>query len=71
MSHAFATRLTRLTSQLWLGPAMARQTTSEDTHPALSERLAAIGEEPSFSPRSQVKLLTDYWPFLGGDYQQP
>ena len=29
---------------------MARQTTSEDTHPALSKRLAAIGEEPSFSP---------------------
>jgi hypothetical protein len=29
---------------------MAKQTTSEDTHPALSERLAAIGEEPSFSP---------------------
>ena len=50
MSHAFATRLNRLTSALWLGPAMARPTTSEDTHPALSERLSAIGEEPSFSP---------------------
>ena len=50
MSDAFATRLDKVTSLLWLGPAMDRQTTSEDTHPALSERLAAIGEEPSFSP---------------------
>ena len=49
MSDAFATRLDKLTSLLWLGPAMTRQTTSEDTHPALSERLASIGEEPSFS----------------------
>ena len=50
MSHAFAIGLDKLSSLLWLGPGMARQTTSEDTHPALSERLAAIGEEPSFSP---------------------
>ena len=50
MSDAFATRLDRATAQIWLGPAIARQTTSEDTHPALKERLAAINEEPSFSP---------------------
>ena len=50
MSDAFATRLDKATSLLWLDPAIARQTTSEDTHPALSERLAAIGEQPSFSP---------------------
>ena len=50
MSHAFATRLDRVTGQIWLERAMARQTTLEDTHPVFSERLAAIGEEPSFSP---------------------
>ncbi len=50
MSDALATRLDKVTGQIWLEPAMAKQTTSEDTHPALSERLAAIGEEPSFSP---------------------
>jgi Zn-dependent protease with chaperone function len=50
MSHAFATRLDKVTGQIWLEPAMARQTTFEDTHPALSERLAAIGEQPGFSP---------------------
>ena len=48
MSDAFATRLDKLTCQIWLEPAMNRQTTSEDTHPALRDRLAAIGEEPSF-----------------------
>ena len=42
------------------GPAMAKQTTSEDTHPARNERRAAIGEEPSFSP-PEPKLLTDCW----------
>ena len=50
MGDAFATRLNKETGQIWLGPAMVRQTTSEDTHPALSERLTALGEEPSFSP---------------------
>jgi hypothetical protein len=50
MSDAFATRLDKLTCQIWLGPAMNRQTSSEDTHPALRDRLAAIGEEPSFGP---------------------
>jgi hypothetical protein len=49
MSDAFATRLDRATGQIWLEPAMARQTTSEDTHPPLSERVGAIGQEPSFS----------------------
>jgi len=50
MSHAFATRLDKVSGQMWLESAMARQTTLEDTHPALSDRLAAIREEPSFNP---------------------
>jgi Zn-dependent protease with chaperone function len=50
MSYAFATRLDQVTAQIWLGSAMAKQTTLEDTHPAFSERLAAIGEAPSFNP---------------------
>ena len=50
MSDVFAARLDKATGQIWVEPAMARQTTLEDTHPALRERLRAIGEEPSFSP---------------------
>ena len=48
MSDVFATRLNKVTGQIWLEPAMNGQATSEDTHPALRDRLAAIGEEPSF-----------------------
>ena len=64
MSDAFATRLDKLTSSFWLGPAMARQTTSEDTHPALNERLAALGEEPSFCPPQRGEAadrLLGFW----------
>ena len=50
MSDALASRLDKVTSSLWLGPAMANLSTPADTHPALSERLAAMGEGPSFSP---------------------
>jgi hypothetical protein len=37
-------------AQDWLGAAMARPTNCEDRHPALNERLAAIGEEASLNP---------------------
>jgi Zn-dependent protease with chaperone function len=50
MSDAFATCLGKESCHIWLDPAMARKTTYEDTHPALSNRLAAIGEQPSFEP---------------------
>jgi len=50
MSHAFATGFEKEKGQGWLDAAMARRTNCEDTHPALGERLAAIGEEPSFDP---------------------
>ena len=50
MGDAFATGLEKEAGQGWLGAAMARPTNCEDTHPALSERLAAIGKEPNFNP---------------------
>jgi Zn-dependent protease with chaperone function len=50
MDDAFATGLEKEAGQGWLGAAMARPTNCEDTHPALSERLAAIGKEPNFNP---------------------
>ena len=34
----------------WLEQAMARRTTSADTHPALGDRLKAIGEAPVLAP---------------------
>ena len=61
MGDAFATRLDRETGQIWLHPAMAGPTTSEDTHPALSERLAASARSQVSALRSRVKPLTDYW----------
>jgi len=46
MGQRFAAELDEETCSAWLGRSMARQTTSEDTHPALSDRLQAIGEGP-------------------------
>ncbi|MDL1859783.1 hypothetical protein FBR04_01970 [Betaproteobacteria bacterium PRO7] len=34
----------------WLGEAMARKTSVADTHPALADRLRAIGQEPRLAP---------------------
>ncbi len=34
----------------WLDQAMARTTTANDTHPALSDRVKAIGEQPRLAP---------------------
>lgn len=41
-----AAELDEASARGWLAEAMARQTTSSDTHPALRERLAALGEAP-------------------------
>jgi hypothetical protein len=35
--------------QNWLAQALARKTTVDDTHPSLTERLAALGEEPALA----------------------
>jgi Zn-dependent protease with chaperone function len=50
MGHHVATELDGASTQGWLEQAMARQTTSADTHPALNERLKAFGEPPRFAP---------------------
>jgi hypothetical protein len=50
MGHAVFTDLDEASARAWQEQAMAEQSTWEDTHRALSERLMAIGEEPSFVP---------------------
>lgn len=50
MAHRFAAELDDASTRNWLDQAMARQTTSDDTHPALSERLKAIRETPRLAP---------------------
>lgn len=37
----------------WLNEALKRETTFDDTHPALSERLRAFGGQPEFLPPSE------------------
>ncbi|CAN5282997.1 hypothetical protein BH11PSE11_BH11PSE11_07620 [soil metagenome] len=44
MAQGFATELDEASTKLWLEQALAQETTSDDTHPALAERLKAIGE---------------------------
>jgi hypothetical protein len=46
MGRGVATELDPPSAQGWLDLAMTRQTDSTDTHPALSDRLKAIGEAP-------------------------
>lgn len=46
MGQGVATELNEVSTQAWLDQAMARQTDSADTHPALSDRLKAISEPP-------------------------
>lgn len=45
-----AAELDEASAQGWIQQALSRQTTLDDTHPALTERLKAIGESPSFAP---------------------
>ena len=50
MSKGVATELDAKDTQLWLQQALAQSTTSDDTHPALTERLKAIGQSPHLAP---------------------
>jgi Zn-dependent protease with chaperone function len=45
-----AAHLDAESAQTWLGRALAEQPSLADTHPTLSERLAAIGQPPRLSP---------------------
>jgi hypothetical protein len=46
MQLAFRTSIDTSQSQQWLELGLKARTGCEDTHPALSERLAALGERP-------------------------
>jgi Zn-dependent protease with chaperone function len=46
MGHQVIAGLDTAAAAVWLDQAMARQTTSSDTHPALHDRLKAINETP-------------------------
>jgi Zn-dependent protease with chaperone function len=46
MGHQVAASLDNTSTKVWLNQALARRTTSDDTHPALADRLKAIGETP-------------------------
>lgn len=50
MGRRFSAELDEASVKRWLDNAMAMQTTLDDTHPALSERLEAIGEGPRLAP---------------------
>ena len=50
MAHRVATELDDASVQTWLEQAMARQMTSGDTHPALRDRLLAIGASARLVP---------------------
>jgi Zn-dependent protease with chaperone function len=50
MGHQVAANLDEASTKVWLEQALARRTTSDDTHPALADRLKAIGETPRLSP---------------------
>lgn len=52
MSHGLATGLDSESTTLWMGRAMANQTSLADTHPALRDRLDAIGQPPRLAPPS-------------------
>lgn len=46
MGQSVVSDVDKLSAEAWLERAMARQTDSADTHPALHDRLKAIGEPP-------------------------
>lgn len=50
LDHRLATELDETSREKWLKEAMARPTTCSDTHPALAQRLAAIGQTPRLAP---------------------
>jgi Zn-dependent protease with chaperone function len=63
MGQGVATELSEQSAQAWLDQAMAQETNSAETHPALNDRLKAIGEPPRLAlpPAGQAacRLLGD------------
>jgi len=50
MGKGVSSELDAVAAQNWLQRALAQSTTSDDTHPALTERLKAIGQSPHLAP---------------------
>lgn len=50
MGHAMAAKMEPAAMKEWLDEALARRTSTADTHPALADRLRAIGEPPRLMP---------------------
>lgn len=50
MGEGVAGEIDADSAKTWLDQALARETTCDDTHPSLAERLKAIGEEPRLAP---------------------
>lgn len=50
MGQSVAAELDAESTERWMQQAMAQETTFDDTHPALADRLAAIGREPDLAP---------------------
>ena len=50
MAKGVATEIDAATAGNWMQQALARRTTLSDTHPALTERLNAIGQSAHFAP---------------------
>ena len=63
LSHHVTEELDQDSAQSWLSQAMALETNSFDTHPALKDRLSAIGEAPRIAlpslDQSADQLLAD------------
>lgn len=49
ITHGVAMQIDSDSATAWVNQAMARQTDSLDTHPALKDRLAALGQPPQLS----------------------
>lgn len=62
------------TVRAWLDQALARETTAANTHPALSDRLKAIGEVPRFAPpapgQAADKLLGTALAAITGEFDR-
>lgn len=50
MGHGVSTDMDAASAHVWLAQALARQTTVDDTHPALADRLRAIGASARLAP---------------------
>jgi Zn-dependent protease with chaperone function len=63
MGKGFNVDMDEASVKIWLDRSMAEETTSSDTHPALKDRLSAMGETPRLAPpapgESSDRLLGD------------